>query len=128
MMPLMGSGDLVPIKFWTPDDDRLGLSGRGRVRCYCRERSGLFALRPKPPAKTTGSPSRRATAPGAQEARKPSSVNVHIWGAFNLRCPDTQSTLIVALANWYAQRAQNVVSGDGVEMEVRQRERQDEAL
>ncbi len=56
------------------------------------------------------------------------SLRCNCKSGFDLSDPNAQSTLIVALANWYAQRAQNVVSGDGVEMEVRQRERQDEAL
>ena len=47
---------------------------------------------------------------------------------FALCRADVQLSLIVALADRHAPRAQDVVGGDGVEMEVGQREREDEVL
>src|SRR5579863_1362168 len=42
--------------------------------------------------------------------------------------PSAQSALVIALSERHTPRAQNVVCGDGVEMEVGQRKRKDEGL
>jgi hypothetical protein len=42
-----------------------------------------------------------------------------------LGSPSAQSALVIGLAKWHTPRAQDVVCGDGVEIEVGQRKRKD---
>ena len=51
-----------------------------------------------------------------------------VSGPYRLGGLGAQPALVIALAERHAARAQDVVCGDGVEMEVGQREREDEGL
>src|SRR3546814_14073973 len=59
---------------------------------------------------------------------RPGAASATARAAAATRRPRAQPALIVALAKRNAARAQDVVGGDGVEMEVWQREREDEGL
>jgi hypothetical protein len=49
------------------------------------------------------------------------------WGT-DLGCPSAQPALVIALSERHTPRAQYVVRGDGVEIEVGQRKRKDQSF
>jgi hypothetical protein len=106
------------------DDARLGLlawTGNHRVADMCARRlRGIAGGALASPELRISSTRKRPTTTGG-------SGSIPVLGGA-LGSPSAKLTLVIALSERHTARAQDVVCGDGVEIEVGQRKRKDQGL